>query len=364
MQNTTHAYPKANGAVSLVLMVLVLGMVSKSAAQSFVNGDFENGSTGWDGCIVEIGTAVTYGGVGTNYVAEVDGNFDEGPEDDRVLCQTISGFTIGALYRLDFEATRRGNHSAPDTVSVTVSLDNDALFRTVTRTGGYAMVSESFEFTASSTTHEFRVDPNFQGSFGMIFDNFSITPASALPVELLYFTGEAATQGVRLDWATATERDNDHFTVQRSPNASEWADLFDVQGAGNSYTQLGYSVVDDKPLNGLSYYRLKQVDTDGAETIYNTVPVQMDAYSNADLVVFPNPSNGGPLWLSVGHSAESVTVPVSICDMQGRLVHHNTITLAPGAPADLASYVDLSEGVYLVSVTMGHSMRGVRLVVQ
>lgn len=356
--------PEIHRVLPHVFFVLCLGFAQGVGAQAFDNGDFENGSTGWSGCLTEIGPATNYGGAESTMVSAVDGNSTPDLSDDHVLCQSISGFVVGDVYRLKFDATRSGIGNPPDTVSVIMSLDNDALFRTVKRGGGFAMVSEAFDFIASQTTHEFTVEPDFQAPEGMLFDNFSITSISALPIELLYFTGEALTDGVRLNWATATEQDNDHFTVQRSRDGQEWQDVLEVQGAGNSVVQLGYSANDPSPIPGLAYYRLMQTDIQGDVTVFTAVPVHATINTPVDLSVFPNPSTNGRLWLAAGRLAEEVVVPVTIIDMQGRLVHSALITMAPGVAVDISRDMPLNEGVYLVSVPVAGVPQGVRVVVQ
>jgi len=364
MQILTLPYPKFLRVPTHVFFVFCFGMSQGASAQSFENGNFENGTQGWTGCLADIGPASDHGGTGDNMVAAVNGNSDPGLFDDNLLCQTISGFVVGAVYRLEFEATRSGIGNPPDTVTAIVSLDNDALFRVVERFGGYAMASEGFDFIASLTTHEFRVEPGFREPDGMVFDNFTISSVSALPIELLYFTGEAIADGVQLTWATAMELDNDHFTVQRSRDAQEWYDVVKVQGAGNSHVQIGYSVKDPSPLPGLSYYRLTQTDILGEKTVFNAVPIHAKGSSFGAVSVFPNPSTNGQLWLVADRVAEATTVPLTINDIHGRLIHHSMVTMAPGVALDLAHHVSLNEGVYLVSIHVAGRSQALRLVVQ
>lgn len=343
-------------------MFFVLGTVMSqdASSQAFVNGDFENGTLGWSGCTTEIGTAVTYGGIGNDKVAEVDGHLSTDPTDDRVLCQTISGFVAGGVYHLEFQATRRANSSTPDPITCTMTLDNDALYRTVTRSGGYTMVTEGFDFIATRTTHEFNVIPNFEGSYGMVFDNFTITYLYVLPIELVYFNGEAFSDGVQLSWTTATEHDNSFFTVQRSSDNLDFSDVADIEGAGNSSARLDYSIVDPFPVQGVAYYRLRQTDIRGHQTFSSNVPVLFDRSRLRDLEVYPNPSVNGQLWLHPNGLLENAVLPVSITDMQGCLVHREFITLAPGISVDLGQYVSLSKGTYVVSIPYGGKVHSIR----
>ena len=108
--------------------------------------------------------------------------------------------------------------------------------------------------------------------------------AAALPVELLDFTATPLDRAVRLDWSTAAERDNAGFTVERSK-------------AGTDYTPVGYLpagdgtyvLVDYTPFPGLNYYRLRQRDLDGTETLYGPVTVRLDS---GTLELYPNPTQG------------------------------------------------------------------------
>ncbi|MGV3638364.1 MAG: hypothetical protein ACO1NQ_12060 [Flavobacteriales bacterium] len=345
-----------------MVFLLTLGTAPCMLAQTIVNGDFENGTTGWTGCTVEIGTAPTYGGTGTGRVAEVDGNFSTSASDDRLLCQSISGFTIGTTYRIDLEATRRGNNTPPDPLSVTLTMD-EAVSRTITRTGGYSMMREEIQFTATRTTHTLRITPDFQGSFGMLFDNLSISPVNTLPIELIAFNAEATTSNVQLMWTTASEWNNAYFTVQRSTDGLVFEEVIRMDGAGNSQTPVTYVAVDNAPVDGLAYYRLLQTDHNGASTVFDAVAVQFQRRFVEPLTVHPNPTSQGAAWLAVRDLQEEVAVPVSITDLHGSQLFLGTMTLRPGVPLDLSEVVDLPPGTYAVSVPLSGEVESVRLLV-
>ncbi|HNU55161.1 MAG TPA: T9SS type A sorting domain-containing protein, partial [Flavobacteriales bacterium] len=119
--------------------------------------------------------------------------------------------------------------------------------------------------------------------------NISATP---LPVELVRFVGESTAPGtVDLRWTTASERDNDHFTVQRSLNTTTWSDIARIEAVGNSTTLQEYLAVDAAAPIGWCYYRLLQTDTDGTMSYSQPVAVKVDA-APSDLLIFPNPSVG------------------------------------------------------------------------
>ena len=314
-----------------------------SFAQSITNPGFESGTTGWSGCPLEINPANVYGGPNTSKVAEVDGDNDPNTTtDDRVLCQTITGFTVGAVYALEFEATRRQTGPTPASVSVTVTIDA-VLNQVITRTGSWNMARERFTFAPTSTTHNLRITPNFAGSHGMLFDNFNLVVASPLPIELVAFDAWPLPGAVRLEWATASEQDNAGFTVQRSTDLERWEAIAEVPGAGNSQQLLRYAATDASSLPGSAYYRLKQTDRDG--TVDYSDVRQVVSKDREDLHLWPNPAG------SLVHVNMDTPGRVQVLDANGRAVQvfqegHPTGTLLHIAP--------LPPGLYQVrSVDLG-----------
>ncbi len=115
----------------------------------------------------------------------------------------------------------------------------------------------------------------------------SITIANPLPITLISFDATLIKNNVWLVWKTQTEINNDYFTLERSSNLENWETIKEVNGAGNSNTTLGYSTVDQKPLDGVSYYRLKQTDFNGAYSYSDIKSIKNNGFDN--LTVYPNP---------------------------------------------------------------------------
>lgn len=154
----------------------------KGLSQTLVNGDFQAipANTGWNACCpsggcTEILPLTSYGGMDrTNYAAELDGHIDPTDiRDDRVLCQEISCFEVGATYRIILEASRRGTFSPPDTVSIHVEVDG-TINHLLRRTGEFQMKEDSIYFIATKQTHTLSLKPTFTGFFGMIVDNIRL----------------------------------------------------------------------------------------------------------------------------------------------------------------------------------------------
>ncbi|MCX6291213.1 MAG: T9SS type A sorting domain-containing protein [Bacteroidetes bacterium] len=90
--------------------------------------------------------------------------------------------------------------------------------------------------------------------------------SSPLPIKLLYFHADLNNHKVDLSWATASETNNDYFDIERSADGMNFVELLRKAGAGNTTTNRYYEDTDGSPMEGKSYYRLKQTDYDGHYT--------------------------------------------------------------------------------------------------
>lgn len=175
-----------------------------------------------------------------------------------------------------------------------------------------------------------------------------VQSSTPLPAELLYFDAAPDGREVRCSWATATEQENDFFTVERSADGELFEDIGEVDGAGTSQSTLHYAFMDHAPLPGLSYYRLRQTDFDGSDVLSAIVPVWMQGgAADVPLVLWPNPAH--EVLNIVGTTAGE---SLSVWDGSGRLM------LEAGTAQQDLTVVDVSrlpEGVYLLRAgTSGH----------
>jgi Secretion system C-terminal sorting domain len=114
-----------------------------------------------------------------------------------------------------------------------------------------------------------------------------------LPIELLSFTAVYDNySSVNIEWQTASETNNDFFTIERSADAIYFEVVEKMIGAGNSTQLLTYKTIDASPLQGTSYYRLKQTDFNGASSYSNIAPITInDQQTNSIEKIYPNPAN-------------------------------------------------------------------------
>ncbi len=161
-----------------------------------------------------------------------------------------------------------------------------------------------------------------------------------LPVKLLTFTGERNGSGNFLSWTTVFEVANDKFIIERSRDLSEWEVIGEVAGAGTWNSPVNYSYIDHAPYNGISYYRLRQVDMDGAISFSKVVAIKPDKYS---IIIAPNPFEN---MLTI-QSEIPEKVNIKIIDVLGRTLFYSEQEITNGK---LTLQPDLVPGAYVLVI--------------
>lgn len=151
------------------------------------------------------------------------------------------------------------------------------------------------------------------------YDLGSASSAAVLPVEMLSFSGKSHLNRHILSWETAQESNNLGFYPERSKDGQAWEKIGFVEGVGTSANATTYQFIDEQPLEGLNYYRLKQVDISGDFT-YSSV-IELRNTAEIDFSIYPNPA-GDHIALS-GISDKKGTI--IIMDKWGRIVLENEV---------------------------------------
>lgn len=125
------------------------------------------------------------------------------------------------------------------------------------------------------------------------FDDWSMTNTkifiigSLLPVTWISFNAKAINNKVLLDWKTAHETNTGHFDVERSSDGVHFSKIGTIEASRNSSIESDYSFTDEQPLNGISYYRLKQVDIDVHYTYSIVISVKLNAQLSVRIIENP-----------------------------------------------------------------------------
>lgn len=175
-----------------------------------------------------------------------------------------------------------------------------------------------------------------------------VAQPAPLPVELLSFEAEVVSNGVELRWATATEINNDYFTIERSTDAIYFEDILVKTGAGNSNQTLHYSALDKNPMEGISYYRLRQTDFDNTESWSDIVNVFIGGTEN--VTVFPNPADDFiSIMLSGNISGGNKTIELT--DNLGNVIMSESKKFSEKERIKILNTARFSKGIYFIRIT-------------
>ena len=144
--------------------------------------------------------------------------------------------------------------------------------------------------------------------------------SNELPVKFLRFYADQFGDQVRVRWKTESEYDNDYFTIERSKDLVLWETLETVPGSGLSPGEGVYEYFDTEPKSGLTYYRIKQTDIDGAFDFSHIEKVEYEELMNetADVSVAPNPLPGSSLSITVNGENSFEGAMIKLIDITGK----------------------------------------------
>ena len=178
-------------------------------------------------------------------------------------------------------------------------------------------------------------------------NDFTFNGSTALPIALSSFEATIENSIAFLSFSTASERDNDYFSIERSADATRFEAIGQVKGAGDSNESKNYTFTDDYPLPGKNYYRLRQVDFDGKFSYSKVVSVNFGNTGGITLSPMPT-SNELRVSLDKPSNEEGIW---QVLDMSGRTMRSGTF------PAETSDYQlnasDLSEGAYVFRLVFG-----------
>ncbi len=195
-----------------------------------------------------------------------------------------------------------------------------------------------------------------------IFIIGSTDAANPLPVELIDFKATLNNGYVKLDWETASEKDNDFFEIQRSYDGKTFEAIGVEEGNGTTLSGALYNFIDYAPLSGTSYYRLKQVDFDGDYEYSPVVSVTINKASHFSIV--PNPTTDQQVNLRLDGFHPEQTINVKIFNLQGASMFTGQFSPNELWNSPLPITTSLNSGIYIVEVVQGNTKKQVRLAVR
>ncbi len=196
-------------------------------------------------------------------------------------------------------------------------------------------------------TYLIGVDGNAGSNCHFFVSGTNVVP---LPIELIMFKAELNGNSVDINWSTATETNNDYFTIERSADGINFEPIDVVKGAGNSLDKKYYYLQDKNPIIGVSYYRLKQTDFDKKASYSVIQSISIDKKDKFDFVLYPNPSDKNDDVRLQFFGKENEVMNVLVMDLTGKILSEKEIKLnASAMEVNLSHHFD--SGIYFVKVS-------------
>ena len=163
--------------------------------------------------------------------------------------------------------------------------------------------------------------------------------SGVLPVTLVSFTAKETPQNaIKLDWQTAQEQNSLFYGIERSKDMSSFEQIAKVRSTGTTKETSNYTLTDESPLKGRSYYRLRQVDLDGKETIYRAVSVRISGTDSP----YPNPAKDGTVQIEATTNAI-----IKLTDLSGRNIDFASKRIYDDV-LELTPKQRLPKGIYMI----------------
>lgn len=173
-----------------------------------------------------------------------------------------------------------------------------------------------------------------------------------LPVGLLEFETQCNNGKIDLSWKTASESNNDYFTIERSLDGINFDEIATINGIGNSSQISNYRWVDEKPLTGITYYRLSQTDFDGKSTYLSVRSESCGEVS--EISISPNPfKNDFSLFSKYAGN-------ITLVDNMGKVVLEKTI----GSGSNSIQVNSVASGVYIAFIVLDNGSREIHKIVK
>lgn len=177
-------------------------------------------------------------------------------------------------------------------------------------------------------------------------------PRSALPVTLSAFKAEKVNNGmqVKVYWTATTQLNNDYFEVERSKDGVHFESISRVQGCTVCIDVQKYQYYDNHPLNGISYYRLKQADLDG-KVFYSHIVTINNATKNSIVAeAFPSMSTG-MFKIAIHDNKQKKQIVLQLIDGGGKLIKQQQVWLSEGNSIIDYNMASQASGMYYLRIT-------------
>jgi len=199
----------------------------------------------------------------------------------------------------------------------------------------------------SANTATKRVNNVVISSADFFKDWILVDNTKPLPVTLLNFDANCEREVTVLSWSTASESNNDYFTIEKSTDGVNFSKISKIQGSGNSTNLINYTFKDNAPSNDISYYRLKQVDFNGQHEYFDIIA---SSCSLVDFFVVTNTKlDDNNLEFDVLTDIKE-ELTISLYDYSGKLLVNEKSLANEGSNKIKLTDLELAKGIYILNV--------------
>ena len=313
-----------------------IGLTFNGQTLSFVNNTTISGNAATSGLLTELNNYLaTFSSITINDVV-----LNEGATATITITLSIaSASTITVNY-----TTVSGTATSPsdyNTASGVLTFAAGQTSKTIT----VPIISDNIE-EGSELFYISLTDP-INASIKDASGSITINPSSGpLPVELYSFNVSCATNGLDINWSTASEHNSLEYIVEKSRDGYIWNTLETIPAAGNSTQMLHYSVFDsEQNLFDQVYFRLNQIDVDGENEIFGPITVNCEV-NGFFAELFPNPAESETI-LSISSERDAIAT-ISIQNQIGQSIFSQNSLIKSGSNAVVIPSTAFTSGIYTV----------------
>ena len=180
----------------------------------------------------------------------------------------------------------------------------------------------------------------------------SMTEIQAEVIYAIPLQGADFQIGTMLEWATSKEMESHLFIVEKSIDGYTFEGIGEVNAAGRSNDNKGYRFLDANPGEMMTFYRLRQIDTDGTTSFSEVLELEKEIPNNFTVTAMTNTTTSN--WLEIGLESAVVgqfTYEVKNADRE--VVISGTQDLKPGLNSVAVDLSDELEGTYYFMLILG-----------
>jgi hypothetical protein len=266
---------------------------------------------------------------------------------DKVVTNSRTGSSCNHTAQIDLLVNSKGNASA------CLVYTSGGAEKKICWNGGTTLSNHLVTFDADcNTSISLIAFPNPTGGGSPCSGPTAPTSFSTiLPVEYVTFAATPQNDKIKLEWSTASETNNDYFTIERSGDGRIFDAIGIIDGAGNSSDELYYEFKDESPLQGINYYRINQTDFDGQ---YSYSEIRSVRHNGAGKIAISPRHTDGRLDINTEMKSYDVAAYSSTGQEVSRFVAlsgHQSVSIE-----------SLQAGIYFIKVASGSVSETIKIV--